>query len=36
MFLHCDHSANVYLRMLMDAIFGKDNFVNEIIWCYRR
>lgn len=34
MFLHCDHSANGYLRMLMDAIFGKDNFRNEIVWCY--
>ena len=34
MFLHCDHSANGYLRMLMDAIFGKDNFRNEIAWCY--
>ena len=33
-FLHCDHSANGYLRMLMDAIFGKDNFRNEIVWCY--
>ena len=36
MFLHCDHSANGYLRMLMDAIFGKDNFRNEIVWSYRR
>ena len=36
MFLHCGHSANAYLRMLMDVIFGKDNFRNEIIWCYRR
>ena len=33
-FLHCDHSANGYLRMLMDAIFGKENFRNEIVWCY--
>ena len=34
MFLHCNESANGYLRMLMDAIFGKDNFRNEIVWCY--
>ena len=33
-FLHCDHSSNAYLRMLMDAIFGRENFRNEIIWCY--
>lgn len=34
MYLHCDHSANTYLRMLMDAVFGKQNFHNEIIWSY--
>ena len=33
-FLHCDPSSNGYLRMLMDAIFGKENFRNEIVWCY--
>ena len=33
-FLHCDHSSNAYLRMLMDAIFGRENFRNEIVWCY--
>ncbi len=34
-FLHCDHSANGYLRMLMDAIFGRENFRNEIVWWYK-
>ena len=34
MFLHCDHSANNYLRTLLDMIFGKKNFRNEIIWHY--
>ena len=24
-FLHCDHSSNGYLRILMDAVFGKEN-----------
>ena len=33
-YLHCDHSAGHYLKMVMDAIFGKDNFRNEIIWHY--
>ena len=33
-YLHCDHSASHYLKMVMDAIFGKQNFRNEIIWCY--
>ena len=34
MFLHCDPTANGYLRMLMDCVFGKENFLNEIIWSY--
>lgn len=32
MYLHCNHSANTCLRMLMDDAFGKDNFRNEIVW----
>ena len=35
MYLHCDHTANSYLRLLLDAIFGTDNFRNDIIWSYR-
>ena len=31
-YLHCDPTAGAYLRLLMDAVFGKDNFRNEIIW----
>ena len=31
-FLHCDHTANGYIRMAMDAIFGAKNFRNEIAW----
>ena len=31
-YLHCDDAEAHYLRMLMDAIFGKANFVNEIVW----
>ena len=33
-YLHCDHSANAYIRLIMDTIFGRDNFRNEIVWCY--
>ena len=33
-FLHCDQDANAYLRQLMDAVFGKECFRNEIAWCY--
>ena len=32
LYLHCDHTANAYIRMAMDAIFGAKNFRNEIIW----
>ncbi|MBI5266215.1 MAG: site-specific DNA-methyltransferase, partial [candidate division Zixibacteria bacterium] len=31
-YLHCDPTASHYLKMLMDAIFGPDNFRNEISW----
>ena len=33
-YLHCDHAANGYIRMAMDAIFGPKNFRNEVVWCY--
>ena len=35
-FLHCDKHASHYLRLKLDEIFGEKNFVNEIIWHYRR
>lgn len=31
-YLHCDTHASHYLKVVMDGIFGSDNFVNEIIW----
>ena len=31
-YLHCDPTASHYLKMLMDAIFGADAFLNEIAW----
>ncbi len=31
-YLHCDGHANSYLRMLMDAVFGSENYLNEIVW----
>ena len=35
-YLHCDTYASHYLKMLMDAIYGSNNFRNEVIWSYRR
>ena len=31
-YLHCDPTASHYLKLLMDAIFDKQNFRNEIVW----
>lgn len=35
-YLHCDPTASHYLKGLMDFIFGRDSFRNEIIWEYPR
>ncbi|MBN2266805.1 MAG: restriction endonuclease [Candidatus Babeliaceae bacterium] len=32
LYLHCDPTASHYLKIVLDAIFGVDNFRNEIIW----
>lgn len=31
-YLHCDPTASHYLKIVMDAIFGAKNFMNEIVW----
>jgi DNA modification methylase len=33
-YLHCDWRVNSHLRLVLDEIFGKEKFRNEIIWCY--
>ncbi len=33
-YLHCDPTMSHYLKIVMDAIFGRKNFRNEIIWSY--
>ncbi|MCL2743079.1 MAG: HNH endonuclease [Planctomycetaceae bacterium] len=35
LYLHCDPTASHYLKSLLDGIFGKNNFRNEIVWCYQ-
>ena len=35
-YLHCDPTASHYLKLVMDSIFGKQNFRNEVVWSYRR
>ena len=34
-YLHCDPTASHYLKTLMDAVFGKKHFMNEVIWHYK-
>ncbi|MFH1712079.1 MAG: site-specific DNA-methyltransferase [Patescibacteria group bacterium] len=33
-FVHCDYRVDSYLRMILDEVFGKDMFLNEIVWSY--
>ena len=33
-YLHCDPTMSHYLKLLMDAVFGRQHFRNEIAWCY--
>lgn len=35
-YVHIDWHAGHYIKLLLDDIFGKDNFKNEIIWSYSR
>jgi len=34
LYLHLDWHADAYARLLLDEIFGAENFINEIIWTY--
>ena len=35
-YLHCDPTVNGYIQMAMNAIFGEENFRNEIVWLRRQ
>jgi len=32
LYLHCDPTASHYLKVIMDAVFGPERFLNEITW----
>ena len=32
LYLHCDPTASHYLKLILDAIFGPENFQREIVW----
>jgi adenine-specific DNA-methyltransferase len=31
-YVHCDWRVNAYIRIAMDEVFGRNNFINEITW----
>ncbi len=31
-YLHCDPTASHYLKLVMDCVFGSEDFRNEIVW----
>ena len=33
-YLHCDQTASAHLRILMDSVFGPENFLNNVVWLY--
>jgi site-specific DNA-methyltransferase (adenine-specific) len=35
-FVHCDQNAQHIIRLILDHIFGENNFQSEIIWTYKR
>lgn len=35
LYLHLDHTAHAYAKCLLDAVFGRKNFRNEIVWYYK-
>ena len=34
LYLHLDYRESHYAKVILDALFGRDNFLNEIIWAY--
>ena len=34
LFVHLDYRAVHYVKVALDRLFGRDQFVNEIVWCY--
>jgi site-specific DNA-methyltransferase (adenine-specific) len=35
-FFHCDKSASHIVRLMLDSVFGAENFQSEIIWSFKR
>ena len=35
LYLHIDYRMSAKLRLMLDEVFGAQNFMNEIVWCYK-
>lgn len=35
LYLHCDPHTSPYLRLILDVVFGANNYKNEIVWWYK-
>lgn len=35
-YYHCDPTAGHFVKLMLDCVFGKENFRNEIVWSYRK
>lgn len=35
LYLHCDYRTTAYLRLLLEEVFGRKNYINECIWHYK-
>ncbi len=35
-YVHLDWKKSHYIKLLLDEIFGENNFLNEVVWYYRR
>ena len=35
-YVHLDRHIGHYVKILMDEVFGEENFINEVVWYYRR
>lgn len=33
-YYHCDPTMSHYIKIMLDYIFGQENFRNEVVWCY--
>lgn len=34
-YVHCDWRVSAFIKLVLDEVFGRVNFQNEVIWCYK-